>query len=171
MATFNAQPKANVILAVQKATSKHEQALKIHRQFAHAPVQKLIKLVKSAGEPWQSDKELEQELHAIAKICKTCQQYGKAASRPVVGLPTANQFLETVAMDLKFYHQKILLHMIDHATRLVFAFPPNVQNMLLKVYFQTGSVFMVQLGNFLQTMEENLSMKTFSKCVRILTSQ
>lgn len=108
----------NIVLSVQEATSKHNQALKIHRQFAHAPVHKLIKLVKSAGDPWAHDKELEQELHAVAKNCQTCQQYGRAALRPVVGLPSANKFLDTVAMDLKFYRQKILLHMIDHATRL-----------------------------------------------------
>ena len=34
------------------------------------------------------------------------------------GLPLASSFQECVAMDLKFYHNKILLHLVDHATRL-----------------------------------------------------
>ena len=50
--------------------------------------------------------------------CGTCKAYGKAKSGPVVGLPLANRFQETVALDLKFYDSKILVHMMDHATRL-----------------------------------------------------
>ena len=30
----------------------------------------------------------------------------------------ATEFQETVAMDLKFYNSKILLHLVDHCTRL-----------------------------------------------------
>ena len=42
----------------------------------------------------------------------------KPSPRPVVGLPMPSRFLECVAIDLKFYRKHILLHMIDHATRL-----------------------------------------------------
>ena len=42
----------------------------------------------------------------------------KPPPRPVVGLPLAPSFQECVAMDLKFYHNKILLHLIDHTTRI-----------------------------------------------------
>ena len=38
--------------------------------------------------------------------------------RPVVGLPMVTAFQEFVAMDLKFYNGNILLHLINHATRL-----------------------------------------------------
>ena len=38
--------------------------------------------------------------------------------RPIVGLPLTTKFKEYVAMNLKFYKGKILLHMIDHAARL-----------------------------------------------------
>ena len=42
----------------------------------------------------------------------------ESSTRPIVGLPMATSFNETIAMDLKFYHGKILLHLIDHCTRL-----------------------------------------------------
>ena len=35
-----------------------------------------------------------------------------------MGLPKASRFLECVALDLKFYRKHLLLHVIDHATRL-----------------------------------------------------
>ena len=92
--------------------------MKIHQQFAHVPAEKLINLIRSARKSRNEDKELEKELHQAQKSCSTCQVYAKAAARPVVGLPNANEFLETVTMDLKFYDSKTLLHLIDHATRL-----------------------------------------------------
>ena len=115
---LNTNQKPNIVLTLQNQMSKRDQAVKIHQQFAHAPAEKLIKLTQSAGKPWNEDKELEKELHQAQKFCGTCQVYAKAAARPVVGLPNANKFLETVAMDLKFYDSKTLLHLIDHATRL-----------------------------------------------------
>ena len=118
LASMKTDDPTRLVLTVQKEKSKHAQALKLHRQFAHAPADKLVKLLKTAGEPWNSDVELEAEIRDISKTCQTCLQYGKAAAKPVVGLPMANEFLETVAMDLKFYQQKIILHLIDHATRL-----------------------------------------------------
>ena len=33
-------------------------------------------------------------------------------------MPNANNFQDTVAMDLKLHQNKILLHMIEHATRI-----------------------------------------------------
>ena len=115
---LNTNQKPNIALTLQNQMSKRDQAVKIHRHFAHAPAEKLIKLIRSAGKPWNEDKELEKELHQAQKSCSNYQVYAKAAARPVVGLPNANEFLETVAMDLKFYDSKTLLHLIDHAGRL-----------------------------------------------------
>ena len=36
----------------------------------------------------------------------------------MVGFPQAKKFNETVALDLKFFEGKILLHLIDHQTRV-----------------------------------------------------
>ena len=108
----------NVTLHVASEMKVEDQAKKIHKQFAHAPLDRLLNLVKTAGEPWASDDALKNALKFVSDNCKTCAVYGNPKARPVVGLPMANHFLETVAMDLKFYNKKIILHMIDHATRL-----------------------------------------------------
>ena len=42
----------------------------------------------------------------------------KTPPQPIVGLPLATKFKECVAMDLKFYKGKILLHFIDHSLLL-----------------------------------------------------
>ena len=89
----------------------------MHRQFAHAPADRIISLVNAAGEPWVSDNELKSELRQIEKQCQTCLEYAKELPRPSVGLPSANRFQDTAALDLKFYCNIILLHIIDHATR------------------------------------------------------
>ena len=42
----------------------------------------------------------------------------KTPPQPIVGLPLATKFKECVAMDLKFYKGKILLHIVDHSLLL-----------------------------------------------------
>ena len=44
--------------------------------------------------------------------------YRKSPPWAVVGLPMAPSFKECVALDLKFYNDEILFHLMDHATRL-----------------------------------------------------
>ena len=108
---------ANVTLIATADRSKQETALKLHRQFPHPRPEKLIKLLNCAGEPWNCNEELKQQIKDVSSNCKTCQIYQKPLPRPVVGLPLATTFQECVAMDLKFYKKRILLHLVDHATR------------------------------------------------------
>ena len=117
LSTYRCIPDTQVFFTATSTLSKPQQALKLHRQFAHAPADRVISLLNAAGKPWSSDQELKSELHMIEKNCQTCLEYGKELSRPSVGLPSANNFQDTVALDLKFYDQKILIHLIDHATR------------------------------------------------------
>ena len=109
---------SNITLTSAYEKSNHDIALKLHRQFAHASEHKLISLVKNAGHPWSNNKDLIHEIKKVCQDCQTCIIYKKPPARPVVALPTASRFKETVALDLKFYNKSILLHMIDHATRL-----------------------------------------------------
>ena len=44
--------------------------------------------------------------------------YQKTSQRPVVGLRMATSFQECIVMDLKLHKHRILLHLIDDATRL-----------------------------------------------------
>ena len=96
----------------------HKLAEKLHQQFAHPPTGRLLKLVNSAGEPWCSNEALKEEIKSLQLNCKTCRLFKRPPPRPVAGLPLATHFLQCVANDLKFDGKHILLHMIDHATRL-----------------------------------------------------
>ena len=67
-----------------------------------------------------------EEINNVSSNCTTCKLYKKTPPRPVVGLPMATEFQETIAMDLKFYNDKILLHLVNHSARLsASSFIPN----------------------------------------------
>ena len=108
----------SITLTVQTNLDKEKMAQKLHRQSEHASSEKLLRLVNSAGSTWSQDSELKEKIKLICKNCPVCLIYKKGPPRPIVGLPLATKFKECVAMNLKFYKGKILLHMIDHATRL-----------------------------------------------------
>ena len=109
----------NVTLVVTvNNKSKNDIAIKLHQQFAHPSSEKLLKLLNSAGDPWQSDEELKKLIKKVSDECAICKIYRKTPQRPIVGLPIATSFQECIAMDLKFYEGRILLHLIDHAPRL-----------------------------------------------------
>ena len=61
---------------------------------------------------------MKKEIELVSKNCETCRRYRKAPPRPVVGFPMSTTFNGCVAMDLKFYGGKIILHIIDHASRM-----------------------------------------------------
>ena len=108
-------PSIKVTLSCSKTMSAQQQALKLHRQFAHPPQEKLLKLLRLAG---KDDSDLRSEIVKVSKTCRICQEYRRPPPRPVVGLPMATTFNECVAMDLKWFNNVHLLHLIDHATRL-----------------------------------------------------
>ena len=102
------------MMAVSGSQSSRNIASKLHRQFGHPTSEKLIKLVKKAG---INDKQLEKEINFISQQCIYCLQYRRAPPRPVVSMPLANKFNETVSMDLKMWCNSIFLVMVDTATR------------------------------------------------------
>ena len=53
----------------------------------------------------------------VTSACQTCVYYKRPSPRPVVSLPLANSFNETVAVDLKSWKQVYFLVMVDLATR------------------------------------------------------
>ena len=98
-------------------TNDKKIAQKLHSQFAHPTSDRLIKLLSNAGHKWSSNENLKKEIRSVTENCETCLRFKKPPPRPVVGLPMATSPNECVAMDLKFFHGQILLHLIDHATR------------------------------------------------------
>ena len=111
-------PRVHTTLVCNSSLSKKDIALKLHHQFTYIPSHKLLALIANAGHPCANDHELKDEIKALSASCRTCHLHQKTKPKPAVALPTASNFQEVVAMDLKFFDGKILLHMIDHATRL-----------------------------------------------------
>ena len=98
----------------------------MHQSFAHPSTDKLLKLLKNTGGQWANNKELQNEIKNITEKYKVCKIFKKPPPHPVVSLPMASHFQETVAMDLKIYHGQYILHLIDLCTCLPAAtFIPN----------------------------------------------
>ena len=89
-------------------------ASKLHRQFAHPSAERLKKLLKDAR---RDDKLLKDSVDKVTKACDICIRYKRPRPRPVVTLPLATTFNETVAMDLKKWHDDHFLVMVDLASR------------------------------------------------------
>jgi hypothetical protein len=74
----------------------------------------LASLLKDAG-IWKA--EYEADLDQIVNRCEICKLYAKTPSRPVIGMPMASRFNEKVAMDLKQWNGRWILHIIDMWSR------------------------------------------------------
>ena len=114
----NEIPNENDILTVTEnmtTEKKQKVLLKLHKQFGHASVDRLQKLLASSG---NNDNECTTILKDIVAHCETCIKYSKPTPKPAVGLPMASTYNETVAMDLHELEPGVwYLHVIDHYTR------------------------------------------------------
>ena len=90
--------------------TRYKTLLKLHNQFAHPPASKLISLLKDAN-AWNN--EFHADIEKISKNCLICKSFAKTPPRPVVIFPLAHIFNEKVAMDLKCWGDKWILHLID----------------------------------------------------------
>ena len=88
--------------------------MKVHQQFCHASGSRLKKLFQDGG---VADKEMLKIVKEVDSKCSICNRYRKAPLKPIVCLPMSKVFNQSIAMDLKFIEAKIILHLIDHATR------------------------------------------------------
>ena len=103
-------------LAELTSGEKMEKAKKLHRQFAHASKERLIRLLKSGG---CKDKDFLKQIEECCEKCEFCMKYKKPKPKPIVAMPKAEEFNQVVSMDLKEVEKgKVwLLHLIDHGTR------------------------------------------------------
>ena len=98
-------------------TNKKKIALKLHKQFAHLTPHRLKSLIRMAG---KQDKELFDKIDEISRTCDVCIRHKRPESRPIVCMPIAKQFNNTVSMDLKCFDTNkgiYFQHMIDNRTR------------------------------------------------------
>ena len=94
---------------------KQRIALKLHKQFAHANCEKIINLLKDAG---NNDTVLFKCVREVGETCEICMKHKPKKSHSVVGFSLAKDFNEVVSMDLKFIEGVPCLHLVDNATRL-----------------------------------------------------
>lgn len=97
-----------------KDTEVKKIATKLHRYFAHAHKDRLIKFVNKTDH--HQKEEICKELNNLN--CDLCKKHGRETPKPKTCLPMADRFNQTVAMDLKFLeNSEIILHCIDLLTR------------------------------------------------------
>ena len=99
---------------------KASKAKKIHRQFAHATKDSLIRLLKNGG---CNDKQFFDIIKDVCEKCEFCLKYRKPKPRPVVFFPKGQRFNDVVCLDLKeVVNNKLwMLHLVDCATRYTVA--------------------------------------------------
>ena len=108
------------ILLLAEADDKelYKSLLKLHRQFAHPPKDKLVKLLKDAN-VWED--RYAAVIDDIIHRCDLCKIHKTTPPRPSVCLPLASEFNEKVAMDLKKWEQKWIMYLVDMWSRLTVA--------------------------------------------------
>ena len=107
----------SVLHTISINPNKRKVAEKLHKQFAHPRPEQLKSLIRTAG---KQDKELFKEIDSISESCETCVRFKQPELRPIVCMPTAKQFNDTVSMDLKIHNANegiYFQHLIDHHTR------------------------------------------------------
>lgn len=111
------QNENDIFFGTENMTKKEKQKvlLKLHKQFGHASVDRLQKLLTCSG---NTDEECITILKDVVKNCETCIRYSEP--KPAVGLPMASAYNETVAVDLHELEPGVwYLHAIDHFTRFL----------------------------------------------------
>ena len=110
---------SNDVLAVDLLNLTEQEQFKavekLHKQFGHTPRDKFKTFLKEA-KVW--NKEIEKHLDRIMKSCEGCIKRKRNPDKPVVSLPMAKSFNEKVAIDLKVWKDKYILHMVDMWSRL-----------------------------------------------------
>ena len=104
-----------VVVLIATSETKTKIIQKLHSQFTHLSSDKLLKLLNSAGDPWNNDEELKTLIKKISVECQIRQLYKKAPPEPILHLPMTTVFQECVAVDLKFCKEEIILHLIKYA--------------------------------------------------------
>ena len=129
---------SNLVLYTDSDKDNQAIAKKLHAQFCHPSAKRLLKLVEQSG---KLTDELKLSIQQISDKCDICKVYKKPSPKPVVSFPTASEFNETIAMDLKIYknNEIYFLHIIDHLTRFSAAamITSKKSEVIMKAFFKS----------------------------------
>ena len=106
------------VLACMNAVAPSENDIKkLHRQFGHCHESRLLRLIDSS-KLWSDMKHVSKIVKMVSEDCDICKRYKRRQLRPVVSIPLASEFNQTVAMDLITYEQGVwILHLVDLFSR------------------------------------------------------
>ena len=91
--------------------------IKLHRQFVHYKESRLLKLIESF-KIWNDKEQVSKIVKDVSENCDTWKRYKRRSLKPVVSLPLASEFNQTVAMDLITYEKGVwILHLTDLLSR------------------------------------------------------
>ena len=95
---------------------KEETLRKLHRQFGHASADRMNSFLTRSGN--KVDKDVKHKIKQIIDQCETCTIHKPTPLKPVVSLPLANDYNDTVAVDLHEIQPGLwYLHIIDLFSR------------------------------------------------------
>ena len=131
-----------------------------YKQFSHASSDKLIKLLNDGG---IHDNTLCNEIKKVEETCQTCLRFKKPSPKPIVTFPLSQNFNDSVAMDLKFYEGKPILHLIDHCTRFSAAsvIPSKQRDVIISKNFEIWITVFGSPGQILSDNRDEFSNDDF----------
>ena len=127
----------------------------------------MIALLKDA-DVWKE--EYEEIIEQINEECELCKIYAKTPSRPVVGMPMASKFNEKVAMDLKLWNGRWILHIIDMWSRYTLSTfverkrPANIIDTLMTQWIGKFGVMKALLTDNLDEIRDITSVLSVQLC-------
>ena len=146
------------ILYLEKDLSNEQhkaQVTKIQKQFGHASIENMNKLIKNAG---IFDTQLGKIIIAVVSQCEGCKRFREPTTSPVVGIPKATEFNQTISADLHYLEPNTwYLHMIDKFSRfsnaLIIRKKDNPMNMFMKhwisIFYAPNYIFSDNGGEFI----------------------
>ncbi|CAE7261221.1 pol [Symbiodinium sp. KB8] len=90
---------------------------KLHIRWFHASAQRMKTLLTAAG----VSPEIMVLVQQIVDTCDICRNWTRPGPRTVTSATVTTRFNEEIQVDLLFYRDKIILHMIDRTTRFTVA--------------------------------------------------
>ena len=135
---FNFDEKTEIVLILENELpndKKRDQMMKIHKQFGHATADNILKLLNNANIHTSDISLLVKE---VARSCSTCKKFRKPSPRPVVGFSKADDFNQTVSVDLHELKSNLwYLHIVDEFTPYSAATLVNNKSLCAKAFIKT----------------------------------
>ena len=112
---YNEESEIRFLEGKLNESEQKQTILKLHQHFGHASTANLKKLMQNAG---IKDPQVYRDMTEIVEKCDVCTRPKKTPPKPVVGMPLAEDYNHTVAVDLHQLDRNVwYFHMIDKYTR------------------------------------------------------